>query len=182
MTGDAERVKAAANVAAIIGQYVKLRRRGKDLVGLCPFHVEKTPSFTVTPAKGRWHCFGCGAGGDVLTFIRRIERVNFPRALAIVAGLAGVPLHGTTTEQRRDYASRQADRELLDHFRMIEGYPERESDRARAAYHSACAADPDYSTWLLSDLEQAKDVCALIVAVIGTAQRREGNFPITEAA
>ena len=85
LTGDAERVKAAANVAAIIGQYVKLRRRGKDLVGLCPFHVEKTPSFTVTPAKGRWHCFGCGAGGDVLTFIRRIERVNFPRALAIVA-------------------------------------------------------------------------------------------------
>lgn len=179
MTGDAEHVKAAADLAAIIGRYVKLRRHGKNLVGLCPFHHEKSPSFTISPAKGQWYCFGCGAGGDVFTFIRRREGVNFPRALAIAADLSGVPLSGKplTREQRREYAARQADRELLDHFRMIVGYPERESDRARAASRAACLADPEHLAWLREDLEHAKDTCALIVAMLARAQRRDGDFP-----
>jgi DNA primase len=91
MNADVDLVRARANLPEIASRYgVNLRKCGKQLVALCPFHEEKTPSFTVTPAKGLFHCFGCGAGGDVFTFVQRIEHVDFPRALAIVADLVGI--------------------------------------------------------------------------------------------
>lgn len=87
-----EAVRAAADILLVIEEVVPLKRRGKYWVGLCPFHAEKTPSFTVTPDKGLFKCFGCGKGGDVFTFVMEYERVSFPEAVRILAERFGVPL------------------------------------------------------------------------------------------
>ena len=70
------------SITEIIGRYVELRRAGKEWRGLCPFHPEKTPSFTVNKEKSVYYCFGCSEGGDVITFIQKIEQVDFKTALA----------------------------------------------------------------------------------------------------
>ncbi|HAZ17045.1 MAG TPA: DNA primase, partial [Candidatus Jacksonbacteria bacterium] len=80
-----EEIKARLNIENIIGEYVRLTPAGTNLKGLCPFHREKTPSFMVSPDKEMWHCFGCGKGGDLFTFIMEIEGIEFPEALRILA-------------------------------------------------------------------------------------------------
>jgi DNA primase len=87
-----ERVRAVSDVVEVIGQYVTLKRAGRSWKGLCPFHQEKTPSFTVSPERQTFHCFGCGAGGDVFRFVQEVERLTFPEALRLLAGRAGIPL------------------------------------------------------------------------------------------
>lgn len=88
---DAEQVKAAASIEKIIGERVVLKRAGPgELTGLCPFHKEKTPSFTVTPSKGAYHCFGCQAGGDVFSFVSEVEGIPFGAAVQRVAEMAGI--------------------------------------------------------------------------------------------
>ena len=77
---------------AVVSEYVNLKQRGRSFTGLCPFHSEKTPSFTVSREKQLFHCFGCGAGGDVLTFIMRIENLTFGPALRLLAERAGIQL------------------------------------------------------------------------------------------
>ena len=79
-------------MAALVGQYLALEKRGKYLVGLCPFHSEKTPSFTVTPEKQLFHCFGCGASGNVYNFIMRMENLTFPEAVRLLARQTGVTI------------------------------------------------------------------------------------------
>jgi DNA primase len=88
----ADRVKQQADIVRLVGDYVRLKKSGQNFLGLCPFHSEKTPSFAVHPVKQIYHCFGCGAGGDVFKFIQEIERVSFPEALRLVADKAGVRL------------------------------------------------------------------------------------------
>ena len=85
-----ERVRLRADIAQVIGRYVNLRGRGQTLTGLCPFHKEKTPSFTVNPSRGFYHCFGCGKGGDVFSFVQEIEGVGFREALEMLAEETGV--------------------------------------------------------------------------------------------
>ncbi|HEX8917266.1 MAG TPA: DNA primase [Chloroflexota bacterium] len=92
-------VKDRLAIEDVVGRYVELRRSGASLKGLCPFHQEKTPSFYVTPARGTYHCFGCGKGGDVLSFVMEIERLPFPEALQRLAGQAGVALPERTGGQ-----------------------------------------------------------------------------------
>src|SRR3989344_6779228 len=85
-------IKERLSIQDIIAPYVKLKRAGRSLVGLCPFHKEKTGSFHVSLERGSWHCFGCGLGGDGLSFIEKIEGVDFKGALKILAEKAGVTL------------------------------------------------------------------------------------------
>ncbi|MGN0543186.1 MAG: DNA primase [Acutalibacteraceae bacterium] len=80
------------DIEQVVSPYVNLKRRGKTLVGLCPFHNEKTPSFTVYPESHSFYCFGCGAGGDVISFVRRMENLDYVEAVKSVAQLAGVPM------------------------------------------------------------------------------------------
>jgi len=87
-----ERVKEATDIAAVIGQFVTLKKRGTNLLGLCPFHTEKTPSFTVHPDRQFFHCFGCGKGGDIFTFLMEHEAWSFPEALKYCADRAGITL------------------------------------------------------------------------------------------
>lgn len=85
-------IRERVDLVEVIGAYVALRRTGQNAVGLCPFHTEKRPSFTVSAAKQLYHCFGCGAGGDLFGFVMQRESVTFPEAVQLLARKAGVPL------------------------------------------------------------------------------------------
>jgi DNA primase len=87
-----DEIRGRADILEVVGQVVKLKRAGENWKGLCPFHTEKTPSFTVNPKRNIYHCFGCGAGGDVFSFLMRQERVAFPEAVRALAERAGVTL------------------------------------------------------------------------------------------
>ena len=87
-----EEIRTRADIVEIIGAHVRLKRAGRNFVGLCPFHNEKTPSFSVNPERGFFHCFGCGAGGTVFNFIMRTEGLNFPEAIESLARRYGVTL------------------------------------------------------------------------------------------
>jgi DNA primase len=85
-------IRSRVDILEIVGQVVKLKRTGENWKGLCPFHTEKTPSFTVNPKRNIYHCFGCGAGGDAFGFLMRQDRVAFPEAVRALAERAGVTL------------------------------------------------------------------------------------------
>lgn len=87
-----EEIKLRADIAEVVGAHVRLKRAGRNLVGLCPFHNEKTPSFSVNPERGFFHCFGCGAGGTVFNFVMRVEGLTFPEAVRSLASRYGVAL------------------------------------------------------------------------------------------
>src|SRR5215468_9277987 len=95
-----EELRSRLSIASLVGRRVKLQKRGRDHVGLCPFHNEKTPSFTVSEDKGFFHCFGCGAHGDVVGFVMRSEGLAFPEAVERLAGEAGLPVPASTPEER----------------------------------------------------------------------------------
>ena len=83
-------IQSALPIETYIGRYVSLKKQGKYFKGLCPFHQEKTPSFTVTPEKGMYHCFGCGRGGDVFTFVMEMEGLSFNEALDLLSAFTGI--------------------------------------------------------------------------------------------
>ena len=87
-----ERVRAASDVVEVIGQTVQLKRVGRNWTGLCPFHNEKTPSFSVNPDRQFYHCFGCKAGGDVFRFVQETEKVEFLEAVELLSRRAGIPI------------------------------------------------------------------------------------------
>ena len=104
-----EEVRSSNNIVDIIGGYVKLQKKGSSYFGLCPFHNEKSPSFSVSPNKQMYYCFGCGAGGNVFTFIMEYENQTFPEAVKILADRAGIALPEAelTEEQKRERNKRQ---------------------------------------------------------------------------
>ena len=104
-----EEVRSSNNIVDIIGGYVRLQKKGSSYFGLCPFHNEKSPSFSVSPNKQMYYCFGCGAGGNVFTFIMKYENQTFPEAVKILADRAGIALPEAelTEEQKRERNKRQ---------------------------------------------------------------------------
>ncbi|TBV82250.1 MAG: DNA primase [Desulfobulbaceae bacterium] len=101
------RIKDVANIGEIIGEHVNLQRAGANLKGLCPFHAENTPSFMVSPERNSFHCFGCGAGGDVFTFLMRYHQLSFPEALRQLAERYHIPLTENTISPQQREQSRQ---------------------------------------------------------------------------
>ena len=87
-----EEVRSRNDIVSVISEYVKLQRKGSSYFGLCPFHNEKSPSFSVSPDKQMYYCFGCGAGGNVFTFIQEYENYSFPEAMKFLAERAGITL------------------------------------------------------------------------------------------
>lgn len=85
-------LRRRADIESTVSSYVSLKRKGKILTGLCPFHNEKTPSFTVYPETQSYYCFGCGNGGDVITFIRNIENLDYMEAVKLLADRHGVSM------------------------------------------------------------------------------------------
>jgi DNA primase len=107
----ADRVKQQADIVRVIGEYVRLKKAGKNFSGLCPFHQEKTPSFSVSASKQMYYCFGCHEGGDVFKFVMAMDRCEFPEAVRTVAEKAGIPIprpRERSPEERRENQQRTA--------------------------------------------------------------------------
>jgi DNA primase len=107
----ADRVKQQADIVRVVGEYIRLKKSGQNFTGLCPFHGEKTPSFAVHPVKQIFHCFGCGKGGDVFSFVMEMEKCQFPEAVRIVAEKCGIPIprpKERSPEERKENQQRAA--------------------------------------------------------------------------
>jgi DNA primase len=96
-----EEIRSANDIVDVISQHVRLKKRGKNFVGLCPFHQEKTPSFTVSSEKQVFHCFGCAKGGNVFTFVMEFEKVSFTEAVRSLAEKAGITISFTEADQEQ---------------------------------------------------------------------------------
>src|SRR5216683_8314051 len=89
----AQGLKLQADIVRVVGEYVSLKKAGaQNYSGLCPFHKEKTPSFSVHATRQFFHCFGCGQSGDVFTFVQKVENITFPEAVRLIAQRLGVPM------------------------------------------------------------------------------------------
>ncbi len=104
-----EEIRASANIVDVIMEHVQLRRRGKNYIGICPFHNEKTPSFTVSEEKQIFHCFGCHAGGNVFKFLMDYEKISFVEAIQEMAQRLGISLELDET----DFTEKQTEQEIL---------------------------------------------------------------------
>ena len=104
---DVEEIKSRAGIVDIVSEYISLRKAGRNFVGLCPFHKEKTPSFSVNAEKQIFYCFGCGAGGDVFEFLAKINNMTFAEALTHLATKTGVALRENA---RADLGGKSAER------------------------------------------------------------------------
>src|SRR5512136_781984 len=104
-------IKERASVVEVVTDLVSLKKSGKNYLGLCPFHSERTPSFTVNEEKGIFHCFGCGAGGNIFNFLMRASHLNFPEAAKAMAKRYGVPL--PTRELSEEEKRRRSQRAKL---------------------------------------------------------------------
>ena len=104
-----EEIRSANDIVDVISSYVHLQKKGTDYFGLCPFHNEKTPSFSVSQRKQMYYCFGCGAGGNAITFLMQYENATFQEALETLAGKAGITVpKQELTGRERQQADRRA--------------------------------------------------------------------------
>jgi len=107
----ADRVKQQADIVRVVGEYVQLKKAGQNFRGLCPFHSEKTPSFNVHPTRQIYHCFGCGKGGDVFSFVMEMEKCEFPDAIRVVVEKCGIAIprpKERSPEERKENQQRAA--------------------------------------------------------------------------
>ncbi len=134
----ADRVKQQADIVRVVGEYVQLKKAGQNFRGLCPFHSEKTPSFNVHPTRQIYHCFGCGKGGDVFSFVMEMEKCEFPDAVRQVAEKSGIAVPRAkerSPQERKQNQARSAfvemHREAQTFFvKQLEGTPEGKLARA----------------------------------------------------
>lgn len=173
MSLDIQRIREASDLCDVVREYgVNLRRSGAQLVGLCPFHGEKTPSFSVHPQKQLYHCHGCGAGGDVFSFTKEIEGIDFPEALKILADRAGLSMQRMSASERRGYAITREEIDEAEYFAIRERLRVTERGILLEMYRRRCAADAHYRGWLLDDKRNAEEMTAALVAILVMAQER----------
>jgi len=202
--GVAAEVKSKLTVVDVVGETVQLKKAGTTLKGLCPFHAEKTASFIVTPGRETWHCFGCGEGGDIFSFVMRRDGIAFPEALRRLAQRAGVEIDERTS---REDARRKRLHEVLDTafafyhavltnsetgaaalaYLRGRGFTDESIERAQLGF-----APPDWDA-LVRTLERKRQIGAAELTEVGLAMpRRRGRgvydrfrgrvlFPIRDA-
>ena len=185
---DIQTVKERTDLVQLASQYLTLKKAGADrMVGLCPFHQEKTPSFGISPSKQFYYCHGCGAGGDAIKFIRELEHLSYVEAIERLAPQAGVYLRyeGDTPEARQAAARRQA--LLRANERAADLYARMFAEGREAAEARAYVAErgispeavvtfgigyaPGYADFLLRRLSQARDLSPEILLEAGLATR-----------
>jgi len=111
---DVEKIKARLNITDVVGQYVQLKKAGRNYTARCPFHKERTPSFFVSPERGTYICFGCGEKGDAFSFVQKIDGSDFPTVLAQLAERAGVTLERRAPESKKDKQKEEHLREVCE--------------------------------------------------------------------
>jgi DNA primase len=160
-----EEVRDRADIVALVGEVVPLKKRGRNWVGLCPFHPEKTPSFNVTPEKQMYYCFGCQAGGNVFTFLMEYERLDFPAAVRALAERTGVEIPAEPVEAKPDPWDplRNANRLAAEffHHRLLE------AEDAAAAREYLASRGVDRALWETFLLGWAPDAWEALVAEAG---------------
>src|SRR5829696_3209201 len=102
-------LRRQADIVRVIQDYVSLKKKGTNWMACCPFHQEKTPSFSVNPSKDIFYCFGCGVGGSVFNFVMQIERVSFPEAVRMVAEKAGLPVPAMDEDKKFEVKRKEAE-------------------------------------------------------------------------
>src|SRR5438045_8051833 len=102
-------LRRQADIVRVVGDYVTLKKKGANWMACCPFHQEKTPSFSVNPSKNIFYCFGCGKGGSVFNFVMELESVSFPESVRVVAEKAGVPLPVLVDDKKFEARRKEAD-------------------------------------------------------------------------
>jgi DNA primase len=129
MSDVVQQIKDRLNIVDVVSSYVELQKAGRHFKARCPFHSEKTPSFNISPERGMYHCYGCGAGGDVFTFVQEIEGVDFKEALKILAGKAGVELVPVSPQKKNErdrmYSVLEEATNFFEHS-LTEGSPAKE--------------------------------------------------------
>ncbi|WP_310599076.1 DNA primase [Desulfobulbus sp.] len=190
-------VKAAADIAQVIGEVVELKRAGNRLAGLCPFHNEKTPSFSVNSQGQFFHCFGCGEHGDVFAFVMKYHRMDFPEALKFLAQKYGIELaerqltEAEKLQLRRREALYEANeaaaivyQQCLRHPKLgkvARTYLEQRGvpDEVAERYRLGCAPDPEQAGWSwLADQLLAKGLSreTLVLAGLAVGKERGGHY------
>jgi DNA primase len=187
---DIDAVKERTDIAQLVGQFLTLKRTGHDsLSGLCPFHQEKTPSFSVSPSKGVFYCFGCGKGGDAITFVRELESLSYVEAIERLAAGAGMTLRyeSDSPEERRAAEHRRAlyraNEEAASLYRKMladgreaadaRAYLSERGVGAEAIEFFEIGYAPSYPDFLLRRLVQARDLSAEILLEAGVASQGE---------
>ena len=144
----AEEIKAKLDIVEVIREYIQVKATGANFQALCPFHREKTPSFVISPDKQIWHCFGCGKGGDVLSFVQEIEGLSFPDTLRLLAPKAGVVLY---EKSNHEYSKRDRLLDILEKstnfYQFILNAKNEYSQRAREYLLSRHLSDNTIAEW-----------------------------------
>ena len=135
---DVQTIKDRLSIVDVVGQYVQLRRAGRNFTARCPFHKERTPSFHVSPERGTYMCFGCGEKGDIFSFVEKMESVDFKTALQDLAKRAGVTLHRESAQ-----SAEVRDKNKEKDARMLEV-----CEAATVFYESQLLARPDVADYL----------------------------------
>ncbi|MCB1317130.1 MAG: DNA primase, partial [Leptospiraceae bacterium] len=183
-----DQVLQAVPIEVYIGRYVSLKKAGNTLKGLCPFHSEKTPSFTVNPEKGFYHCFGCGRGGDLFRFVMEYEKVPFPEALELLGRFAGLE-RPSSKKQQNDPLQKlfELNQTAMQHFtgflRSADGRPyleylqKREIDTDTIRDFQLGAA-PEEWDWLLKKFPESSwnDLIRLGLLKQGKENRKPYDF------
>lgn len=158
MTGPTDEIKQRIDIVELIGEYVPLKAAGTNWKGRCPFHNEKTPSFMVSREKAMWHCFGCGRGGDIFSFVQEIDGMDFPEALRLLAKRAGVQL------KEYDPKLQTQRTKAIDVLRWVMRYWQEvllksaEAEAARAYLHQRAISDDSLEEFQLGFAPAAGDV------------------------
>ena len=158
-----EEIRARNDIVELIGSYVNLKRAGANFNGLCPYHSEKTPSFTVFPGTQSFYCFGCGAGGDAITFAMKSENLDYPSALEFLAKRAGITI--TVGEQEEKGIGKK---------RILE------MNLAAAKYFRACLFDPKLGKVGMEYLAQKRKLSPAVIKHFGLGFAPEGFGALTD--
>ena len=161
-----QEVVERTDIEELVGRYVSLKRAGANLQGLCPFHSEKTPSFTVSPAKRMFYCFGCHAGGSAITFVQKAENLEFTDAVEFLANRIGLPMpKGLGAAEERESVSRK---------RVLE------MNLEAAKFFRACLFDPKYGSAGMEYLKGKRGLSDATIKHFGLGFAPDGFNALTD--
>ena len=161
-----QEVVERTDIEELVGRYVSLKRAGANLQGLCPFHSEKTPSFTVSPAKRMFYCFGCHAGGSAITFVQKAENLEFTDAVEFLANRIGLPMpKGVGAVEERESVSRK---------RVLE------MNLEAAKFFRACLFDPKYGSAGMDYLKGKRGLSEATIKHFGLGFAPDGFNSLTD--